>query len=223
MSSAELPDWLHRLGRHLAAREPAAEVGDGREPAEVRDGSEPAVEAPAGRAAAVLMLFGDGPDLLLIERSRQLRAHAGQPALPGGAIDPQDGGPVAAALREAAEEVGVDGSRVQILGTLPAQRIRVSGFAVTPVIGYWRDPNPVRVVDPAEVAAVRRVPLAEFLDPERRFQARHPSGGTGPAFALDGLLVWGFTAWLIDQVLVLAGWAEPLTAQTSAGLRCVDG
>ncbi|HVX45136.1 MAG TPA: CoA pyrophosphatase [Mycobacteriales bacterium] len=202
MSSPDLPDWLHQLARHLA--DPPA-----------------APAAPAGRAAAVLLLFGDGPDLLLIERSRQLRAHPGQPALPGGAIEPQDDGPVVAALREAAEEVGVESDRVRILGTLPPRRISVSGYAVTPVIGYWPEPNPVRVVDPAEVAAVRRVPLAEFLDPKRRYQARHPAGGSGPAFSLDGLLVWGFTAWLIDRVLALAGWAEPLTAQTSAGFLSV--
>lgn len=199
----DLPDWLAQLAQNL---------GDARDTGQV----------PDGRAAAVLLLLGDGPDLLLIERARELRAHAGQPALPGGGIEPQDHGPVAAALREAAEEVGVEASRVRILGTLPPRLISVSGYAVTPVIGYWHEPNSVRVVDPAEVAAVRRVPLAEFLDPKRRFQARHPAGGTGPAFALDGLLVWGFTAWLIDHVLVLGGWAEPLTAQTAAGILSVS-
>ena len=67
--------------------------------------------ATGGRPSAVLVLFGDGPDgpdLLFIQRSDELRLHAGQPAFPGGAIDAGDGGPVGAALREAAEEVGLD-------------------------------------------------------------------------------------------------------------------
>ena len=62
--------------------------------------------AAGGRPSAVLVLFGDGPDgpdLLFIQRSDELRLHAGQPAFPGGAIDASDGGPVGAALREAAE------------------------------------------------------------------------------------------------------------------------
>lgn len=217
----ELPDWLRRLARALA--EPAGGVVEGRTAGGARVAEETVEEGMSGsvaegRAAAVLLLLGDGPDLLLIERAHGLRTHAGQPALPGGAIEPQDSGPVAAALREAAEEVGVEPARVRVLGTLPARLISVSGFAVTPVVGYWAEPNPVRVVDPTEVAAVRRFPLADFCDPARRYQARHPSGTVGPAFALDGLLVWGFTAWLIDQVLALAGWAEPLTARTAAGI-----
>ena len=78
--------------------------------------------ATGGRPSAVLVLFGDGPngpDLLLIQRSDGLRLHAGQPAFPGGAIDAGDGGPVGAALREAAEEVGLDPGGVDVVGTLP--------------------------------------------------------------------------------------------------------
>ncbi len=72
-------------------------------------------------------------------------------------IDPQDGGPVAAALREAAEEAGVDPDGVEILATLPELYIVRSGFLVMPVLGWWHTPGPVSAVDPAEVAAVDRV------------------------------------------------------------------
>ena len=170
-----------------------------------------------GRHSAVLVLFGegpDGPDVLLIERARTMRKHAGQPAFPGGALDPEDGdpagdGPVAAALREAAEEVGLRAESVQVLGVLPALWLPPSGFVVHPVVGWWRDPHLVDVVDAEEVAAVARVPIAELVDPDNRLQVTHPSGWVGPAFEVRDLLVWGFTAGLLDRLLALGGWERP--------------
>lgn len=168
--------------------------------------------AEGGRDSAVLVLFGegsDGPDLLLIERATTLRSHAGQPAFPGGAQDPDDAGPVAAALREAQEEVGLDPGSVDVLGTLPALWLPPSGFVVHPVVGWWRDPHAVRVVDTAEVAAVARVPLSELVDPANRFRVGHPSGIIGPAFEVRDMVVWGFTAGLIAGILRLGGWEQP--------------
>jgi 8-oxo-dGTP pyrophosphatase MutT (NUDIX family) len=165
-----------------------------------------------GRDSAVLVLFGEGPegpDLLLIERAATLRSHAGQPAFPGGAQDPDDDGPVAAALREAHEEVGVRPETVDVLGVLPALWLPPSGFVVHPVVGWWRDPHHVDVVDEAEVAAVARVPLAELVDPDNRFRITHTSGLIGPAFEVRGMVVWGFTAGLIAGLLTLAGWERP--------------
>jgi 8-oxo-dGTP pyrophosphatase MutT (NUDIX family) len=168
-----------------------------------------------GRRAAVLMLFaeeggtGSGPEVLLTERAPDMRSHAGQAAFPGGSIDPEDAGPVAAALREAGEETGLDPAGVVPLTTLPPLTIPVTGFAVTPVLAHWARPSPVRVVDPAETAAVVRVPVATLADPATRFRVTGPSGYTGPAFAAGGLLVWGFTAGLVDWMLTLGGWARP--------------
>ena len=165
-----------------------------------------------GRRSAVLILFGEGPagpDLLFIERAATLRAHAGQPAFPGGAIDDTDASPTAAALREAQEEVGLDPAAVDVVGTLPDLWLPPSGFVVTPVLGWWRDPHDVGVVDVAEVAAVVRVPIAELVDPANRLSVTHPSGWIGPAFDVGGLLVWGFTAGLTDRLLALGGWEQP--------------
>ncbi|MCM2577717.1 NUDIX hydrolase [Streptomyces meridianus] len=177
-----------------------------------------------GRAAAVLVLFGEGgeesgdgtgePELLLTERSGSLRSHAGQPSFPGGALDPEDGdptddGPLRAALREAEEETGLDPAGVQIFGVLPRLYIPVSEFVVTPVLGWWHSPSAVAPVDPAETARVFTVPVAELTDPENRATSLHPSGYTGPAFLVRDALVWGFTAGVIDRILHFSGWEQP--------------
>jgi len=165
-----------------------------------------------GRPAAVLILFGDGsrgPDVLLIERAADLRKHPGQPAFPGGAIDKSDGGPVGAALREAAEETGLDPAGVQILAVMPELYIPRSDFRVTPVVGWWHTPVAVGPGDPAEIAAVVRIPIADLAAPSNRIMIRYPNGEPGYAFRVAGLTVWGFTALVLDRVLALGGWEQP--------------
>ncbi|MGW7006500.1 NUDIX hydrolase [Streptomyces sp. NPDC054933] len=204
VSLSELPEWLA----------PVAKVAPGVRPEQLSRFLPP---ASGGRPSAVLILFGEGergPELLLMERARQLRSHAGQPSFPGGAVDPVDGdpegeGPLRAALREAQEETGLDPLGVQIFGVLPRLYIPVSGFVVTPVLGWWRKPSPVRPVDPAETARVFSVPIADLVDPENRRTVTHPSGFRGPAFLVSDVLVWGFTAGLIDRILHFSGWERP--------------
>jgi 8-oxo-dGTP pyrophosphatase MutT (NUDIX family) len=192
-----VPGWL----RALAATAPRMTVP-------------PALRPPPGhgRPSAVLVLFADGPDgpdLLFVQRGPWLRRHAGQPAFPGGAIEESDGGPVEAALREAAEEACVDISTVDVLAVLPDLFIYRSGFAVTPVLAWWREPGPVTPGDPTEVTGCSRVPLAELADPGHRLTVRLPSGAAGPAFRVRGMFVWGFTAALVDMLLTLGGWEQP--------------
>ncbi|MCW5252263.1 MULTISPECIES: NUDIX hydrolase [unclassified Streptomyces] len=209
--AAGLPGWL----------EPVARTARTVSPGQLSRFLPP--EDGAGRQSAVLVLFGDGehpagsgrgPELLLMERAGTLRSHAGQPSFPGGALDPEDGdphgeGPLRAALREAEEETGLDPSGVQVFGALPKLYIPVSGFVVTPVLGWWREPSPVGVVDPAETARVFTVPVADLTDPANRVTALHPSGHRGPAFLVESALVWGFTAGVIDRLLHYAGWERP--------------
>jgi 8-oxo-dGTP pyrophosphatase MutT (NUDIX family) len=178
---------------------------------------DPAVLPPAsgGRPSAVLVLFAqgaDGPDLLLIQRSEGLRLHAGQPAFPGGAIDAADSGPVAAALREAAEDVGLDPGGVEVVGTLPELFIERTGFRVVPVLAWWRRPCAVAPVDPREVAAVEQVAVAELAEPAARLMVRGPNGRLSPAFRVRGMLIWGFTAILVDRLLAVGGWERPWDA-----------
>ena len=164
------------------------------------------------RRSAVLILFGEGPgghDVLLIEKSPHLRSHAGQPAFPGGGVDPGDDFPVGTALREAEEEAGVDPAGVRVLATLPELFLPPSNRLVVPVVGWWDDPRDVSVGDPREVARVARVPLADLADPANRFRVGHPSGYVGPAFAVADMVVWGFTAGLLEAILEAAGLAEP--------------
>lgn len=170
-----------------------------------------------GRLAAVLVLFGDesphGPDVLLMERASTLRDHAGQVSFPGGGTEAGDAGPVATALREAEEETGLSPSGVVPLAVLPELFIPPSGFVVRPILAHWARPSRVHAVDAAETARVARVPLAQLADPANRLRVGHPSGFTGPAFAVAGLLVWGFTGGILSALLDQGEWARPWDAE----------
>ena len=121
----------------------------------------------------------------------------------------EDAGPIAAALREAREETGLDTSGIDVFALVPDLWVPVSGFVVTPVLGYWREPSPVSAVDLTEVASVHRIPISELVDPANRTRVRHPSGYIGLGFTVRGLVIWGFTAGILSGMLDLAGWSEP--------------
>lgn len=201
MTAETLPDWLRPLAdlagsveaSHLSPRFPS-----------VPDDARP---------AAVLMLFADGPkgpELLLTERASTMRNHAGQIAFPGGKSDPGDADAAATALREAQEEVGVDPATVAVFGTLPTLWLPPSNFAVTPVLGYWREPRPLGPVSDQEVVTVIHQPIHLLVDPGNRFSVTHPSGWRGPAFEIGTPMpLWGFTAGIISRLFDVLGWDQP--------------
>ena len=113
------------------------------------------------------------------------------------------------ALREAQEETGLDPAGVEPLAVLLGIFVPPSKFDVTPVVAYWRTPSPVGVVDTAEAERVVRVPLRTLLEPANRFVVRHPLGYQGPAFAVDGMVVWGFTGGILAGLIEVSGWELP--------------
>ena len=173
------------------------------------------------RRSAVLMLFGPdaagGEDVVLTERAHTLRSHPGQVSFPGGRIDPEDDGSVAAALREAEEEVGLDPAGVEVLATFPDIFLTPSQNAVTPVLAWWPVPVAVGVVDRGEVERVVRVRVADLLDPANRFTTVF-GPFRGPGFEVDGLFVWGFTAMLLSSLFELSGIALPWDQSLERGL-----
>lgn len=202
------PLWLTDLAQHLPAL-----------PGERFSRFLPPPEG-GRRHSAVLVLFAPdvrGPGgaeettVVITERAHTMRSHAGQPAFPGGGSEEGDAGPAATALREAWEEVDLDPSSVDVLAHAPTLHIPVSGYDVTPVLGWWRQPRPdsLWAKDETEVARVVQPTLSSLLDPSARFRVGHPSGFVGPAWDVDGLLVWGFTAGLLDTLLDLAGLTRP--------------
>ena len=154
----------------------------------------------AGRVltdAAVLIAAIDRqqPTLLLTRRTAHLRHHAGQVAFPGGRIDATDDGPVAAALREAQEEVGLDPARVAVIGATDLYETG-TGYSITPVLAVIPPDLPL-VPNPGEVAALFEVPLEHVLDPANHQRRTGEWQGRERRFyviAADGHEIWGATA-----------------------------
>lgn len=187
---------VERLRASLAA--PAAEAGDAPEAGEL-----------AATAAAVLIAITDRPEpgVILTVRREHLRTHAGQVAFPGGRVDPGEE-PVAAALREAQEELALDPHLVTVAGTLEPYRT-ITGYVVTPVIGVV-PPGLTLTPHNREVADWFEAPLAHLLDPANRRTESAVSGGLERRYwriEWNDRLIWGATAAMLVNLSRRLQWA----------------
>jgi 8-oxo-dGTP pyrophosphatase MutT (NUDIX family) len=158
------------------------------------------------KLAAVLMPIqerDDGDHLVLTKRAEHLSHHRGQVAFPGGRVDADDPGELAAALRETHEEIGIDPSHVLVLGRLD-QVTAAYDFVVTPFVGIIPPFCEFRL-NPAETDAVFSVPIAALLEPKCVAIADHLSSHGEPVyhFYCNGWDIWGATARIIVQFLEL--------------------
>jgi 8-oxo-dGTP pyrophosphatase MutT (NUDIX family) len=160
------------------------------------------------QAAGILLLFPKEGlvHLLLTVRAASLAHHSGQVSLPGGAVD-SDETPEQAAVREAAEEVGIDPAAVEVLGRLTPLHIPVSGFVLHPIVGICEDRPGIRP-SAWEVERVLEVPLEWLVDPGRLSrEVGDVPGGTIeiPYFDLGTDRLWGATAMVVAELLWLLG------------------
>ncbi len=161
------------------------------------------------RPAAVLapiVVRADELTLLLTERTSDLPSHAGQVAFPGGKIDATDHDAAACAVREAAEELGLDPAQSEVLGRLD-DLPTPTGFVISPVVALVRA-EPLLRPNPSEVASFFYAPLEALRDPSRfeRLGERELLGFHYEVFAyrFEGHTIWGATARMVKQILELA-------------------
>ena len=165
-------------------------------------------EDDSARPAAVLVLVfpdeeGDAR-LILIERVDRGGHHSGEVSFPGGRAEPGDDDAIATALREAAEEVGLDAEAagVRVVGSLPTRWIPVSNYRVTPVVAVAAR-RPALAAQPTEVATILEAPVAAFLPDGELVQVERDIRGYGlryAAYPVDGLDVWGMTAMILGGI-----------------------
>lgn len=203
--SAPAVDWRSRIRERLKDTTPAHDIDQwlvpGHTPEQSRAFLRHFPAAPI-RAAVLVPLIERENELtvLLTQRATQLRNHAGQISFPGGRVEADDANPLAAALREAQEEIGLDPSFVTVAGYLP-DHVIISGFLVTPVVAFVR-PGFELLLDFEEVQSTFEVPLSYVFDPGNH-QTRKRRVGTGNT-ELDVLdipygehNIWGATAGMI--------------------------
>jgi 8-oxo-dGTP pyrophosphatase MutT (NUDIX family) len=159
------------------------------------------------RPAAVLVpliIRGDDVQVLLTERTAHLNDHAGQISFPGGRVEEHDANPIATALRETEEEIGLGAGLVEVVGALP-EYTTVTGYRVTPVVGLIERPFSL-TLDSFEVSEAFEVPLAFLMDPAHHERRVVSAGGATRTFyampyqAARRYFIWGATAAMLRNL-----------------------
>ena len=198
---AELADAVRAV---LAKRQPVAEESDGAKPAGV---------------LVPLQYHDERWHVILNVRSETVGEHRGEMSFPGGRLETIDVDMAACALRETHEEMGVRPEDVDVLGPLDAMLTRTN-YLVWPTVGIVPHPYPF-APDAREVAAVIEVAVSDLLDPAnvRHEALLHPDGSVSRrvSFVAAEHMIFGVTAWILDQLLDVLGQACP--ARVAGGPR----
>ena len=164
---------------------------------------------PDAGKASILILFYPyeiNTRIVFMKRSEYDGVHSGQISFPGGRKEPSDRDDVHTALRESHEEIGVPEENVKVLGKLTKLYIPPSNFLVTPVVGCTEN-RPDFIPDPDEVAEIIEVDVDTLLSEKIMKNTRIQVGAgfqiTAPAFCPDDYVIWGATAMILNELLVL--------------------
>jgi 8-oxo-dGTP pyrophosphatase MutT (NUDIX family) len=179
-------DWLRQRLSRVTVRAP------------VREGSLETANPIAAAVLVPIVVRPSGLTVLLTQRTDHLRDHAGQVSFPGGRCEPDDVSPIATALRESDEEVGIAAAQVEVLGILP-DYFTGTGFRVTPVVGVVTPPLNLRL-DDFEVAEVFEAPLEFLLDAANfRQESLEYAGSQRTYWAVpwQEYFIWGATAGML--------------------------